>query len=184
MRMLASTPLQARSEDATSFEALYLQHRCRVLEWSMRFMAGRADLAEDLAQDVFLKLHGRLSSLSHADDLAGWLYRVTANLAVSHLRRERFFIRRITRLWAGDERAQPSAAEVFEQREQTEAVSRALETLPARERVVVCMWFLDGLAQRDIARTLEFSEGYVSKLLARGKARLRGRGWEVPDGDA
>jgi RNA polymerase sigma-70 factor (ECF subfamily) len=44
------------------------------------------------------------------------------------------------------------------------------------------MHVLDGLSQREIARTLDLSEGYVSKLLARAWSKLRAAGWEVDEG--
>jgi len=163
-----------------SFELAYRQFRARVLGWALRFCAGRADLAEDVAHDTFLKLHRDFARLD-TDDLGAWLYRVTANEALGRLRRERSFSAKLARLFSGAEAAAPAADHDFERREESLLVERALTALPDKERVVVCMWALDGLAQRDIARTLALSEGYVSKLLARGQERLRARGWEVGD---
>ena len=54
-----------------------------------------------------------------------------------------------------------------------------LKKLPAKERVVVCMKYLDGRSQQEIAKTLGFSKGYVSKLVARALDRIRASGWEV-----
>ena len=62
-----STPQAA---DVTSFDDVYRAHRHQVLGWALRFTAGRRDLAEDLAQDVFFRLHARLPHLGEADDLA------------------------------------------------------------------------------------------------------------------
>lgn len=163
-----------------SFEAAYRLHRARVLGWALRYCAGRGDLAEDVAHDVFLKLHRHFDGLAELDDLGAWLYRVTANEAVSRLRRERSFTAKLARLFTGAEDV-PAADHDFDRREETLLVERALRGLPDRERVVTCMWAVDGLAQRDIAKTLGLSEGYVSKLLARARERLRARGWEVSD---
>lgn len=164
-----------------SFEAAYRFHRARVLGWALRFCAGRGDLAEDVAHDTFLKLHRHFGALTDAGDLGGWLYRVTANEALARLRRERSFAAKLVRLFSGREETRPGADHDFERREETRLVERALHALPDRERVVVCMWALDGLAQKDIAQALGLSEGYVSKLLARAHQALRARGWEVSD---
>lgn len=162
-----------------SFEAAYRLHRVRVLGWALRFCAGRGDLAEDVAHDVFLKLHRHFEGVVDLDDLGAWLYRVTANEALSRLRRERSFAAKLVQLFSGAEDAGPAADHDFERHEETLLVERALRALPDRERVVTCMWAVDGLAQRDIAKALGLSEGYVSKLLARAQERLRARGWEV-----
>ena len=182
--MAVSQTLPAQAVDVTSFEDVYRAHRHQVLGWALRFTAGRRDLAEDLAQDVFFRLHARLPHLGEVDDLGGWLYRVTANLAISHLRRERFSLKRLARLVAGRVRSGASVEETVLLRQEAASAVKALDALPDRERVVACMCFLDGLAQRDIARTLRLSEGYVSKLLSRARSRLREWGWEVPDDQA
>jgi RNA polymerase sigma-70 factor (ECF subfamily) len=182
--MAVSHSLPAQAADVTSFEDVYRAHRHQVLGWALRFTAGRRDLAEDLAQEVFLRLHRRLPRLDTTVDLGGWLYRVTANAALSHLRRERFSLRRLARLVAGRVRSAASAEDTVVLQQDAAAAVKALGALPDRERVVACMHFLDGLAQRDIARTLTLSEGYVSKLLTRARERLRGWGWEVPDDQA
>lgn len=178
--MAVSAQLEVDAAPA-SFEVAYRQFRVRVLGWALRFCAGRGDLAEDVAHDTFLKLHRHFEALE-VDDLGAWLYRVTANEAVSRLRRERSFGAKLARLFSGADDVSPAADHDFERKEETRLVERALGALPDKERVVVCMWALDGLAQKDIARTLALSEGYVSKLLTRAQDRLRARGWEVNHG--
>ena len=61
------------------------------------------------------------------------------------------------------------------------AAMRLLNTLPPKERMVLSMQVLDGHSQREIAWMLGFSEGYVSKLLARAWKSIRAAGWEVDD---
>jgi RNA polymerase sigma factor (sigma-70 family) len=140
------------------------------------------ELAEDLTHDVFVKLLEHLPRLAEGDDLGGWLYRVTANLAISRLRREQSLLGRLHRLWSDE--PTPSAESLFEQQEAAADALAMLHDLPARERMVVCMKLLDGQSQREIAATLSLSEGYVSKLLARGYERIRAGGWEVGDDQA
>ena len=65
------------------FEEAWDAHRARVFHWALRYGAGDAAFAEDLTHDVFLKLWSRLPSLDAQDDLGGWLYTVTARLAVT-----------------------------------------------------------------------------------------------------
>lgn len=165
--------------EARSFEDVYRRHRDGVLGWALRYCAGRSDLAEDVAHDVFLKLHQQLARLTGLEDVGAWLYRVTVNEALSRLRRERSFGAKVKQLLFGEEETRPGADHDFERHEKTLLVERALAALPDLERAVVCLWALDGRAQKDIARTLSLSEGYVSRLLARATERLEKRGWEV-----
>jgi RNA polymerase sigma-70 factor (ECF subfamily) len=170
----------AQVELADAFE----RHRQEVFHWALRFGAGNRAWAEDLTHDVFLKLHAHLGSLEARADLGGWLYTVTARLALTRRRDERGFLERLTTFFK-PQRLAPLDEQVsarFAARSALEALGR----LPDRERVALCMELLDGLKQRDIAKALKLSEGYVSKLLTRGRERLRIAGWEleeVGDGD-
>ncbi len=169
-----------RRAHAASFEGCYEEHRHRVYRLCLRYGAGKRGFAEDVTHDVFLKLWEHLPRLAEHDDVAAWLYRVTANVAISAIRRERSLLRRV--LGAAREpgrEAAPSAEAQLAEHEQARAAMALLSTLPARERVALCMKLLDGKSQREIAAALELSEGYVSKLIARAEAHLRAQGWKV-----
>jgi RNA polymerase sigma-70 factor (ECF subfamily) len=168
-----------------TFEACYEAHRRRVFHLALRFGGGNASFAEDVTHDVFVKLLEHLPSLDERDDLGGWLYRVTANLSLTRLRRSRSILARFLPAYGAE--ARPSEArpdELFEQREEAAAAMDTLGRLPPRERVVLAMKLLDGKSQREIAEALRMSEGYVSKLLARAWEKVRAAGWEGPDGNA
>lgn len=127
-----------------------------------------------------MKLYEELPALTEQEDLGGWIHRVTTNAALSKLRRERSVLGRMERLWAVPEGVGSADARV-ESSETAKEAQALLDTLPAKERVVLAMKVLDGMAQRDIAKALGMSEGYVSKLLTRAWERIRAAGWEVPD---
>lgn len=166
--------------EGVTFDALYRAHRDRVYRWAMRFSAGRTAWAEDVTHDVFLQLHRHLKRLD-TDELGAWLYRVTANQALARLRHETSWVTRLARVFTPfDPVRRPD--EALELRDDTSLAMAALEKLPPKERMAVTMHVLDELSQREIARTLGLSEGYVSKLLTRAWERLRADGWEVNDG--
>lgn len=168
--------------DRPTLEECYAAHRAFVFHRCLRYGAGDVAFAEEVTQDVFLKLMEQLPQLRDAHDLGGWLNRVAANLAISRLRRERSLLGKLRSLWVVADRADTDTAErQIERKQIAREVLDALRTLPARERVVVCMKILDGASQREIARTLDVSEGYVSKLIQRGLQRLAAAGWEVDD---
>ena len=168
-------------EQRLAFEACFRANRDRVYRLGLRYGRGRVSWAEDLTQDVFMKLYQELPRLSAHEDLGGWLYRVATNAALSRLRREKSLLGRMDRLFASaeDEVSESSADARVEMTESAREAQALLDGLPPKERVVLGMKVLDGMAQKDIAVALGMSEGYVSKLLTRAWDKVRAAGWEV-----
>ena len=160
---------------AAAFDA----HRHEVYRWALRFGGADRAFAEDLTHDVFLRLHRHLDKLDAREDLRGWLYTVTARLALTRRRDERGWLERLQAFFKPQ--AQAPLDEVVAARVAARGALELLAALPDAERVVLCMELLDGLKQREIARALKRSEGYVSKLLKRARERVRVAGWEVSD---
>jgi RNA polymerase sigma-70 factor (ECF subfamily) len=161
-----------------AFEECYRRHWREVFALCLRYGAGNVAWAEDLAHDVFVRLLEKLPELSDQADLGGWLYRVTANRAISRLRREQSWMGRFARAWRAVQGQETTPEAIVVQREHARAALRTLQALPPSERVVVCMKLLDGKTQVEIASMLGLSEGYVSKVLKRGLARIEAEGWQ------
>jgi RNA polymerase sigma factor (sigma-70 family) len=161
-----------------SFAAYYSEHHRRIFHLCLRYSNGDRGLAEDLTQEAFIRLYRHLPNLTAHEDLGGWLYRVATNLALSELRRRKFrlawFARRAKESTENEER-RPD--ELMEERQLAECALATLATLPPLERVAMSMKILDGKTQLEIAETLSISEGYVSKLIARGWNRVKSAGW-------
>lgn len=175
---------QRRSEPG-EFDRVYRAYRQRVLRWCLRYGAGSTGWAEDVAQEVFVKLHQHFEGLDRERDLGPWLYRATANLALSRLRRDASWWARAGRLLRHEppEHA-PAADEVVERQEMAQGVWDALGRLKGLERMVLTMKLLDGKSQDEIAAVLGLSKGYVSKLVARAWSELSAMGWGGHDGEA
>ncbi len=166
------------ASSAERVERLFARHHRDVYRWALRYTAGDGALAEDVVQEVFIALLGHVDRLADDDDLARWLYRVTANRCLSILRRRQVrqaFLRAL-RL------APPPRTELEPRLAARETLARVFETmnaLPPTERVAFTMLHVDGLRQTDIANALGFSKGYVSKLIQRATDRIRALGYEV-----
>ena len=164
-------------------ETLYREHLQREYQLCLRLAGGNIAWAEDATQDVFVKLLLLLQRLEQTDDLGAWIYRVTMNTCMTRLKREGSVWGRLVQLLSGSTRS--ASTETPERRlavrRDLEAAFEALSDLPAKQRVVFCMRYLDDQPQQQISATLEMSEGYVSKLLARTRAHLQQQGWEAPD---
>lgn len=159
---------------AALVDRLYRRHHAAVFRLALRYGLGDESWAEDVVQDVFIKVLDRLDRIDDHEHLDAWLYRVTTNHCLRKLRRERLWgVEIVRRLLAGGAGAvAPLEGQVFARRE-LERTREALARLPARERVVLSMCHLDGKSQREVCEILGLSKGYVSKLLARALARLQ-----------
>ena len=132
------------------------------------------EAAEDIVQDAFLALYRHLCRGGNADNLRGWLFRVSHRLAMKARHRHRRIGRWQLPWHAGAELLTDAAADPERQvlhREQHQSVRAIFAALPERDRQ--CFYLrAEGLRYRQIAETLGVSLGAVAKSLARGMARL------------
>lgn len=167
-----------------SFEACYAAHRDLVYRLCLRYSGGRLGFAEDVTQEVFIRLFQNFAKVHRDEPLEAWLYAVASRLCISRLRRDRSLRGWLVRMVHGEQDRAPSVAQLFERNEVVSAVMTAIDRLPPRQRVALCMRAFDGKSQREIARILRVSEGYVSRLLSLARGTLAAAGWEnVAGGD-
>jgi RNA polymerase sigma-70 factor (sigma-E family) len=157
-------------------EDLYLAHASDAVRLAY-LLTGDLALAEDLVQDAFVRVAGRLLHLRDAGAFPGYLRRCVVNLASSHGRRkavERRFLER-----SSDRRTQlshdPDAAE-------REAMRVALLQIPVRNRAAIVLRYYEDLSEAQIAEVLRCRPGTVKSLLSRGMERLRPLISEARDG--
>jgi RNA polymerase sigma-70 factor (ECF subfamily) len=162
----------------SSFDACYGEHRDRVYRLCVRYGRGRHGFAEDVTQEVFVRLFENFERLDRDQPIEAWLYAVASRLCISRLRRDRSFRGWLAHVLRGDRESAPSVAQLFERNEAVSAVMQAIERLPPRQRVVLCMVAFDGKSQREIAQILRCSEGYVSRVLSQARTTLAAEGWE------
>lgn len=170
-------PALLADEASLALEVHYVRHRDAVYRWSLQFCAGRAALAQDITQDVFVRLFENLHRLSDHDDLGGWLYRVTVNLCRTRIKREQSWLHRFSRKLVVE---QPdSSGPDGQAKDEAQAALATLAELPAKERIAFCMKLFDGKSQREIAQTMGVSEPLVSRWIGRAWQQIRAAGWEV-----
>src|SRR5205823_3398142 len=131
-------------------------------------LTGDRALAEDLVQDAFVKLAGRLVHLRDPGAFDGYLRRTVVNLTNSSFRRkrlERAYLRR-----AASERAPLADAPVVDRREE---LWERLQRLPVRQRTAIVLRIYEDLSEQRVAEILGCRPGTVRSLLSRGLAELR-----------
>jgi len=130
--------------------------------------------AEDVVQDVFVRVLERRRSLSEVRDMRVWLIRITWNLALD--RRRRIRPEQMDESFAQGLMARNMPAdEAMDEEQRVRSVLREMERLPKGERHVLLLSAIDELGTAEMAEVLGRSESAVRALLFRARARLRER---------
>jgi RNA polymerase sigma-70 factor, ECF subfamily len=163
-----------RRGDERAFEELFTRHYARVYGVALR-ISGDAQEAEELAQDVFLKLYRRPLSDSDDANVAGWLYRVATNdafNAVRSRRRRLGWLRRFVQREPVGVDASADPLHIIAGRDEASRVRTALAQLPERQRNALVLR-ASGLSYLEVADALEIKPTSVGTLLARAEQALR-----------
>lgn len=165
----------AQAGDAAARDTLLARCHATVFRWAL-VQVGDADDAEEVAQEVLVRVDARLDSFAGRSQFATWLYRVTRNVALEMGRRAARRLRLRTALAErpADDFAPDPAEGVHAQA--VAAVVRALfDDLPPRQREVFYLADLEELSPAEIARRLGLSPATVRVHLLRARRSLRAR---------
>jgi RNA polymerase sigma-70 factor (ECF subfamily) len=166
--------------EAVAFNRAIAEHAEGLKAYALR-MLGDGILAEDIAQDAFLALYRHLSQVP-SGAFRPWLYRVTRNLCLDHLRRRKFKLKLFRDVAPRDEEerdpvpADPNADrpdELAEARETQAAVEAAIQQLPVKFRDAFLLCELQGLSYEDASAILKCPVKTVSTRLFRARQRFR-----------
>jgi len=177
----AELMLRVKEGDGASFAALLDKHRAPVVHFLYRMLQNRA-VAEELAQEVFLRVYRSRSSYEPTAKFTTWLFRIATHLALNALRdgkneraQERLddhapeaFIRQVSD-------GRPSVEQWMVGEARLEEVRRAVAALPEKQRAAVLMHKYEEMEYSQIARALNCSESAVKSLLFRAYETLRAR---------
>jgi len=170
--------------DKHAFEALVYRHQRPVLNFIFRFLGDRTE-AEDLTQEVFLRVWKSAKTYKPDAKFTTWLYRIAINLCINRQRALRI------RKWLSvsqpheqkqnsedtfspAESAQTATAENhLINSEQTRHLLDALNNLPTSQRLAIVLKIYDGLSYHEISQLMNRSVSAVDSLLIRAKKNLR-----------
>jgi RNA polymerase sigma-70 factor (ECF subfamily) len=162
-----------RGGDAGAFDVVYEQLRARVFSFVLR-VVGRREPAEDLSQEVWLRLAGKAASLRADTRLAPWLFTVAHNLCMSYWRSRGVdpTVPRAVDVGDRPDPAAPSPARVTEGRELGALLERALASLAAHDREALLLVGVEGMTPADAAAVCGLRPEAFRKRLERARARL------------
>jgi RNA polymerase sigma-70 factor (ECF subfamily) len=166
---------QCLAGDQQAWEEIVRQHRRKVFNIAYKF-TGKHDEAEDLTQEIFLKIFKSLHTFDRRANFQTWLVSVSRNLCIDHyrsVRKERETIDRDVDAGALTPAAStPSALAELEQRGRVELLRRALVELPPSLRSAVMLRDIKELSYQEIADKLQLPEGTVKSRINRGRNEL------------
>src|SRR5438128_8401563 len=165
-------------KDNTAWDEIVVRYQRKVFHISYKF-TGRHDEAEDLTQDIFIKVFRSLDKFNQDADFSTWLSSVARNYCIDHYRaskREREVL--VEDLVAFD--LAPAAPgsnphRALEDRDRRSFLRRGLESLPAKLREAVVLRDLQGLSYQEVADQLRLPQGTVKSRINRGREELSRR---------
>jgi len=176
--------LEVRDDKAAAFEELMLRYQNRLVT-VLEHLVGRRDLAEDLAQDVFLRIYRARKRYVPGAKFSTWLFTIANNVASNALRSQS---RRREVNWNStaadssgannlDQVAQAASGLLptrqIDKSEIREVVREAIGTLNERQRLAVLLSKFESMSYEDIAQTMEMTPQAIKSLLSRARGNLR-----------
>ncbi len=168
----AALTARAQQGDREAFAALIRSHYPGLVRVIYR-LCGDAGLAEDAAQETFLKAWQRLISFTPGTSLKSWLYRIGVNTALDALRRGWNAPVDLEAVSAADDAAGPE--EALLQKERSRTVQAAILSLSEANRAILVLREYGGLSYAEIAAVLDIPAGTVMSRLNYARNRLRER---------
>ena len=156
-----------RRGDPRAQRAVFERYRDRVYSIALHFLKGEHAAAQDVTQEVFVKVFRAVPSFRADARLSTWLYRIVANACIDELRRRRRLI-----LYGDMPPAIHPRVSAAEPSDLGSDVAAALQRLSPKLRLVVLLRHFDDLSYEEIARALDCSAGTVASRLNRAHAIL------------
>jgi RNA polymerase sigma-70 factor (ECF subfamily) len=168
-----------RGDARVAFAELLRRHQGKVRGLLLR-LCGDRTLADDLAQEVFLRAYRGLVGFEGRASFGTWVYRIAYNVYLNHRARVRRFL-----VLPDDYEAQAAAPEDSSSPPRTDLrrdLAAAIATLPDRYRAVVVLYYLQDVSYPEISEILELPLGTVKTHLYRAKRQLREQmhAWDGP----
>jgi RNA polymerase sigma-70 factor (ECF subfamily) len=178
----AEVMLELRSGNMAAFDVLLAKYRKPIVHFMFRMVHNQA-VAEELAQEVFLRIYRSRETYRAEARFSTWLYRIATNLGVNHARDTRHE-RSASTVYLDEPDSEtgttpdvadatPSAEANILRRERMKAIRQHVMALPERQKTAVLMHKYEGMDYRQIGEVLKLSESATKSLLFRAYQTLR-----------
>ena len=170
---------RAASGDTAAFEQIMIHSQQRVMTMTWRMLGNEAD-ARDASQEVFLRVYKYLGRFKQDQDFFAWLYQITVNVCRDIAKKRQHHSDHVTSLDAdGDDRAfavpaeQEDAEEALMHTQQRELITRAIATLPHKERASIVLRDVEGLSTDEVARIMKSSSTTVRSQISSARKKIK-----------
>ena len=165
------------SDDKEAFRLLMERYQQQVFRVAIGFVHSRQD-AEDITQEVFIRVYRSLSSFKEKSLFSTWLYRITLNTSINYLNKNK---RRNLLTNAGNSlmsllnksNEERDAHQQLEAIEVKKSIQKAIDGLHEKQRKAFILSKYEELSQREVAEIMQTSEGAVEQLLVRANKSLQ-----------
>jgi RNA polymerase sigma-70 factor, ECF subfamily len=161
-----------------STEQLYLEYKNYIFNLCCRYFPDRNE-AEDVCHDVFIKIFKNLDSFREESKLSTWIYRLTVNQCLNHIRKKKIFkwFSLDFMMEEGDSSAELSnqsedLESEYEKKEAGETLNHVLSKLPERQKTALLLHKYEDLSYQEIANIMNCSVSSVESLIFRAKQTL------------
>jgi RNA polymerase sigma-70 factor (ECF subfamily) len=171
---------QLKQKDESAFKAIVEQWQDMVYNTILGIVQNETE-AEDLSQDVFIKVFENISSFKGESKFSTWLYRIATTTALDHLRskkrKKRFGF--IFSLGEGEQNETDRIPDFhhpgvkLDNKERANVLFRAISKLPENQKVAYTLHKLEGMSYRDISLVLNTTVSAVESLMSRANGNLR-----------
>lgn len=173
---------EAANGDVSSFEKIFKTHADFVFNVSLRIVGSRED-AEEVSQEVFLKVYDKLQSFRSESKLKTWIYRITVNMAINHSKKESKKVKANVPYDETDVvcESKDSVDVNLKQKHHQGLIKRLLDALTPDQRACIVLRSIDGLSYEQIAGTLNININAVRSRIKRARLKLLSMRKEVDD---
>jgi RNA polymerase sigma-70 factor (ECF subfamily) len=165
--------LQLQKGDLAALGDLFDRHQRLVFRTAVG-ITGDEQVASDLLQDVFLRMHRFAHHIDPERPLEPWLYRTTANLTYTWMKRHNRWLRPLEDVaeWLAGSKKQ-SPVYLAEADEEWKDIRKAIASLSLQQRVVVVLYYINDLSLQEISEILDVPVGTIKSRLFYGRQALK-----------
>ncbi|MCJ7645585.1 sigma-70 family RNA polymerase sigma factor [bacterium] len=169
--------------DQQAFESLVRKYKMAVFN-TIYSIIGDAQEADDIAQEVFLKVYTKAGSFKRKSSFPTWLYRITVNRCLDELRKRKNRIISLETEFDQDEELklkdvlaskEGDITEELKRKELEDIIQKAMNSLPERDRIILTLKEMEGLSYKEISQIMKISLGKVKVWLFRARQKLKGK---------
>jgi RNA polymerase sigma-70 factor (ECF subfamily) len=161
--------------DRDAFQSLFEAYKDKVFSIAVYSSGGDRALAEDVTQQVFLKLFTAIRQFRGDSEFTTWLYRLVVNACLDERRRRRRLLPWDTTVAMSNPSEKKPQERQYARLEVAEAVRVAIEDLKPKFRLPILLKYIEGLSYEEIAEVMGCSKGTVASRLNRGHSQLAKR---------